>query len=72
MIVKMVYGKQTVLKPAKTNFIINRSRRKLIPNDGIIQWFPTLFGQRPLLFRWRASGATKKFFNLADPIYMKE
>ena len=32
----MVLGKQTVRKPAKTNFIIFRSRRKIIPNDGIM------------------------------------
>src|SRR6218665_4121430 len=32
----MVHGEQTVFKPANTNFIIFRSRRKIIPNDGIM------------------------------------
>jgi len=38
----------------------------------ICQRFPSFFGLGPLLVYWRASRATKTFFNLANRIYMKE
>lgn len=32
----MFHIKQTVLKPAKSNFIIFRSRRRILSSDGIV------------------------------------
>src|SRR6218665_3548848 len=34
--------------------------------QGVGQWLPTFFDLGPLLFCWRASGATDTFLNLAD------